>query len=442
MEQEPRKIILLLLDGLGDRSYPALDHRTPLQSAQTPNLDRLAHMGSNGLFHASLMGQCLPSETAHYLLFGYALETFPGRGLLEAVGAGLRFDDQDVLCLAHLCNVVFQEGIPLLAYGRKEIKGNPDELEALYGAITPYEAGGVRFTLEKTGPNDGILILRGMVSPHISDSDPMIRGCPMARVLPMDHNPEPDEARLTAHALNEYLTWCHVKLVEHPDNLARRERNVPQANFLATQRCGRSIVQVPFYRRWGLRAMLIASGHMYAGLALELGITLFRVEDSPDPEGDIRERLSMALNDRGHDFIHVHTKVPDEVAHRGDPEGKRAAIQALDRGLNELVDAVTRRKDLIVAVTGDHSTPSVSPLIHSGEAVPVLIVGGDTRRDGVERFDEVCALQGCLGPLRGSELMLTLLNYADRSNLLGHRLGQREGPSFSKDYQPFRMEEG
>ena len=45
------KIILVLLDGIGDRSYKLLDRRTPLQAATTPNLDRLAQMGSNGLFH-------------------------------------------------------------------------------------------------------------------------------------------------------------------------------------------------------------------------------------------------------------------------------------------------------------------------------------------------------------------------------------------------------
>ena len=56
------KIILILLDGLGDRSYPILNHRTPLQAADTPNLDRLATMGGNGLFHAAAMGQCLPQR--------------------------------------------------------------------------------------------------------------------------------------------------------------------------------------------------------------------------------------------------------------------------------------------------------------------------------------------------------------------------------------------
>jgi 2,3-bisphosphoglycerate-independent phosphoglycerate mutase len=50
------KIILILLDGLGDRSYQALNRLTPLQCASTPNLDALAEKGSNGLFHAASPG--------------------------------------------------------------------------------------------------------------------------------------------------------------------------------------------------------------------------------------------------------------------------------------------------------------------------------------------------------------------------------------------------
>ena len=63
------KIILVLLDGLGDRSYAVLNHQTPLEAAKTPNMDRLAAMGSTGMFNAPTPGECLPSEMAHFLLF-------------------------------------------------------------------------------------------------------------------------------------------------------------------------------------------------------------------------------------------------------------------------------------------------------------------------------------------------------------------------------------
>lgn len=432
------KIILILLDGLGDRAYGILNHQTPLQAAVTPNLDRLAQLGSNGLFHASRPGQCLPSETAHYLLFGYDPARFPGRGLFEAVGYDVGFRDEDVLSLAHLSSVKWERGIPVLTRGRKELGGDKGDMDRLYEAVRAYDTEGVQFRLQQTGFNDAILVLGGDVSPFISDADPMKTGMPMAQVLPLSENPEPQRATKTARALNEYLSWCNRVLSDHEVNRVRTEKGLPAANFLATQRCGRRVRQEPFERKWGISGMFIGSGAVFGGLARELGLTFIKVEDGADPGRDMAERIGLALADESHGFVHVHTKVPDEAAHKGDPEGKASAISALDRGMEELVRATETRDDLIVAVTSDHSTPTVSRLIHSGEPVPLIIVGPHIRRDAVSRFDEVHAAAGCLSLLRGRELMLTLLNAADRSVLSGHRLGPSERPYMPEDYPPFR----
>ncbi len=433
------KTILVLLDGIGDRSYKILNHRTPLQTSVTPNLDRLALLGSNGLFHPAMSGQCLPSETAHYLLFGYNLEKFPGRGLLEAVGDGVDFQDRDVLCLAHLAGVTWEDSVPILTQGRKDIEGNAKALEEFFKVVTPYEAHGITFRLQQTGGNDGILILSGQASPFISDCDPMVSGRPMARILPLSNNPEPEEAARTAKALNQYLTSCHQVLTNHDVNRVRRAKGLHPVNFLATQRCGRRIPQEPFDQRWGLKGMVIASGSIYGGLAHELGLTFRRVRDTQEPGEDLKERIRLALAEHSHDFIHVHTKVPDEAAHKGDPRHKEAVIAALDRGFDELVKAVESRDDLLVVVTSDHSTPSISPLIHSGEPLPLTLAGQNIRRDEVKAFDEVSAATGSLGLLRGRELMLMILNCADRSSLLGHHLGATKGPYVPDTYEPFKL---
>ena len=431
--------MMILLDGLGDRSCPVLKHQTPLQAANTPNLDRLATMGGNGLFHASAIGRCLPSEMAHYLLFGYDATHFPGRGLLEAVGFGVPFNDGDVVSLAHLSNVRIEGGNPVLGLPRKEVPWTKEELNSLYGALASFETNGIIFALHRTGRNDAILVMAGNASPHVSDSDPITAGYAMARVSPVAGNPEPERSERTAAALNAYLLHCHETLAAHPVNRRRKEANLPMANFLATQRSGRRIAQVPFLKRWGLTGMVIASGAVYQGLAHELGLDFRKVKDGPDAGNDLRERIAFALNDDSHDFFHVHTKTPDQAAHKGDPLLKRDVIASLDQGLGQLVAALEARDDLLVAVTADHSTPSDSTLIHSGEPVPVMLAGATVRRDRVNAFDEIQAAQGCVGPLRGDELMHLLLNYADRSVLVGHRLGPRDVPFFPGPYEPFRV---
>ena len=96
----------MLLDGLGDRAQTRLDNLTPLQAADTPQLDRFAQNGANGLFHATIQGQSLPSENAHFVMFGYDLNDFPGRGVLEALGENISLVADDTALLSHLAHLL------------------------------------------------------------------------------------------------------------------------------------------------------------------------------------------------------------------------------------------------------------------------------------------------------------------------------------------------
>lgn len=433
------KVILVLLDGLGDRSYTELKGRTPLQAAHTPNMDRLAAMGANGLYHASIPGECLPSETAHFLLFGYNRRDFPGRGLLEAVGDDVLFNDSDVLCLAHLSGVTMKDGAPVLARGRDDIDGSKKEIGALFSEISPRQIDGIGFALHQTRRNDAVLVISGDVSPDISDSDPIAKGKPMGRIQPLDGSAEPEKAARTADALNRYLSFCYRRLTE-PEIILRKPAALKNANFLATQRCGRRRMIEPFAARWGLRAQVIASVSLLCGLAREMGMDFVRIPDGHDPGDDLRQRIRIALSDDSHDFFHVHTKKPDEAGHKGIVRAKKNVIAALDKGMDELVCAVSEREDLLVIVTSDHSTPCKPPLIHSGECVPLIMAGPTARRDRVDRFDEVSAAAGCLGLLRGDEVMHMTLNLTNRATLAGHQMGNRIRPYVPDDYAPFVLE--
>ncbi|MBS3780466.1 MAG: phosphoglycerate mutase, partial [Desulfovermiculus sp.] len=119
----PTKCLLIIMDGLGDRQYPELDGQTPLQAAYTPNLDRLALLGGNGLYHAGRLGEPFPSETAHFALFGYPQILFPGRGPLEALGAGVDLHEGEVAVLAHFVCAENRDG---LLFVRRD---SPEEVE-------------------------------------------------------------------------------------------------------------------------------------------------------------------------------------------------------------------------------------------------------------------------------------------------------------------------
>jgi len=95
-------IVVMLLDGLGDRAHAVLGGRTGNEAAATPNLDRLCASGSCGVLYAVGPGRAPSSEVAHWSMLGYRPDEFPGRAVFEAFGRGQEVDPTDVLAYAAL----------------------------------------------------------------------------------------------------------------------------------------------------------------------------------------------------------------------------------------------------------------------------------------------------------------------------------------------------
>ncbi len=431
------RCIVILLDGLGDRSSPVLGHKTPLQAARTPNLDALAALGANGLFHAERPGVSLPSENAHFAMFGYRQEEFPGRGLLEALGAGIEINPDEVYVLAHFINA--EEAGNTLYVKQHRPRVAAGEARALVQAVRRYATDDIRFVFRQTKDLDGILALSGRVSPLITDTDPIQVDCPMMSAAPWRSAAGEREAVRTAGALNSYLSWCYRTLGDQAGNRDRRRRNRVPVNAVVTQRAGRWKDVESFARRWGLRGLSISSGLVFWGLAAFIGLETCKVRDSDEPGADLAGRLDQAFSLAGdYEFIHVHTKAPDVAAHSKDPHRKVEVIEALDRGLAAAVDRAGDEETVLI-VTSDHSTPSNGPLIHSGEPVPIMVTGPGMRRDQVRRFDEINCAAGALGQVYGADFMPMVLNFLDRSKLKGLMDTAVDQPYWPGRRSPFRL---
>jgi len=435
----PEKCILILLDGLGDRSYRELDFKTPLQAAKTPVLDRVAVASANGLYHAACMGQALPSENAHFIMFGYDIKEFPGRGALEALGAGIEFQHKDVAVLSHFVSITEAGKKLILERGKPAISDR--EIAEFVDVVREFETGGVRIRFNPTGGIRGIVTLHGNVSPFITDSDPFVDNRPLINIQPWAGYGDDPATAITARALKKYLIHVYHKLRVHPVNQARIKNGKIPINCLVTQRAGQLKHVTPFEDRYGLRGLSIASGPMYWGLGRYIGIDVKKVTDTGNPGNDLAERIHMAyacLNE--YDFIHVHTKTPDEAAHTKNPLAKKSVIESLDKGIGKVIQPLLEDPDLLVIVTADHSTPSSGPLIHSGESVPILFHGSGVRRDRVRQFDEISAASGALGALRGKELIYMVLNHLNRSKLHGIMDTPVDQPYWPGKYKSFKLE--
>ncbi|MBM4217971.1 MAG: phosphoglycerate mutase, partial [Gammaproteobacteria bacterium] len=119
-------------------------------------------------------------------------------------------------------------------------------------------------------------------------------------------------------------------------------------------------------------------------------------------------------------FVHVHVKATDEAGHSKEPHFKRDVIAAIDAGLSAL-PALAQRA--VVAVTGDHASPSIGSLLHSGDPTPFVVAAPGLRADAVTKFGERSALTGECGRLRAAEVLPFLVGLANRPFFIGHRPG-------------------
>lgn len=428
------RCILVILDGIGDRGQDCFGGKTPLYAAYTPNLDHLASSGMNGLYHTLMQGIPMSSETAHFLIFGYELENFPGRGYIEARGKGIPLKDENVAVLCHLCCVENRAGNLILTWGRPEIPGG--ESEALKKEVEYFEADGIKIRLSPSNGIDGFVILEGAVSDKITDSDPVYEGRPVLEVMPVMQKKFSSPSRKTADVLNKYLIWCYRKLSEHPVNRQRISSNLMPVNAVVTQRPGKRKQLSSFVDMYGLRGLSISSGAIYWGLCGELGMDVVKVSDTGNVEEDLKYRLRCAKDARDYDFIHVHTKMPDEAGHAKNPWYKKDVIEAVDRAMGVAVNEITTDRDVLLVVTADHSTASSGIMIHTGETVPLTMVGKYVRRDEVGHFNEIACAKGALGLVKGKELMHLILNFLDRAKMHGLMDTPFDQPYYPGNYRP------
>ena len=114
------KHIAIIGDGMADYPIAELGGRTPLEVAETPNLDFLAANGRMGLIKTIPDGMSPDSVVANLSILGYDPARYNvGRGPLEAAAMGIDLGPNDV---AFRCNLVTEGNGRLIDYSAGHVK--------------------------------------------------------------------------------------------------------------------------------------------------------------------------------------------------------------------------------------------------------------------------------------------------------------------------------
>ncbi len=406
------KGLMIIIDGLGDRGIPGFGGMTPLEAAQTPNMDRLAGAGQCGLIDPLSPGMPVGTHTGISLLFGLPLRSalkLP-RGPVEAAGIGFSHKEQALYIRCNFATLENSDGhYAILDRRAGRLSEGFDQLAAEIGELDLGD--GILASLHPATQHRVVLKLSGEgLSPDISNTDPgnHFRKKGVQTCVPLHQNDA--EAERTAAALNRFTQRIHELFEGHPINRQRIAEGLLPANGIICRSPGKLPKLNTLLQHFKLSAAVVSGEQTVLGLGSLFGYTLYRDPAfTALPETDLTKKVETARAAlQEHDLVFLHIKGPDICSHDLDPVAKRALLGRIDDAIAPLLD-----ETLVIGITGDHSTDSNSGR-HCGDPVPGLVYGPQCRIDNCQSFGERSCATGGLGRINSRDFLVTLLDQMNR----------------------------
>ncbi|WP_041083428.1 2,3-bisphosphoglycerate-independent phosphoglycerate mutase [Thermotoga profunda] len=383
------KIVLLVMDGIGDLPK---NGKTPLQTAKTPNLDKLATESDLGQTIPVLMGITPGSGPGHLALFGYDPVKYQiGRGILEALGSNVPVGEKDVVARANFATV--KDGIiidrragrPTTEESSKVVEKLSKSIKDIKGVkVTFYPGKEHRFVVKLTGEG---------LDDKLTDADPQKEGKPILFTEPLR-----DDAKKTSEIVNELMKKIGEILSDEP-----------KMNFALIRGFSKYPKLPQFPQVYKMKACAIATYPMYKGIAKLVGMDV--VETGSTVQDEVNTLKEVWNN---YDFFYFHVKKTDSYGEDGDFDSKVHVIEEVDGLIPQLLSL----KPDVLVVTGDHSTPTILKS-HSWHPVPFMIWSPYTRKGLSKFFDEFECAKGSLGTIYAVDAMSLMLAHALRLEKFG-----------------------
>ena len=425
-ENNDLRILYVLLDGIGDLPNPNLDGKTPLEAANTPNIDGLARKGKMGQVISVGKGISPQSDIAVFNMLGYDFrgQKYAGRGIVEIIGSGVDFRDGDLALRGNFATLDNSKIIDRRA-GRDITKQEASTICSFLEDNVVFDDPDVTVRITPTIAHRAIIKFRHnkkSLSDRITNTDPAygkLNGIGIAKtdvdnmiVQKSISEDNSESSILSSKIVNEFTTKSIALLNDHQINLDRVANNKKPMSVILLRDAGNSVPQLqPITEKYGISTSCLVDMPVEIGIAKIIGMDLFCSQKIDDYK---QKGIEVAKILDSYNLVYVHIKGPDEYGHDGDALGKKSNIESIDENFfGVFLQSVTR--DHVVVISGDHSTPCIKKS-HSDDPIPLLVSGNGIKSDGSQRFTESWAGKGSIGTLKGSEVISYVLKMINTQN--------------------------
>jgi len=414
------KIVFVLLDGVGDLPHPDLKGKTPLEAAITPNMDRLTRNGSMGQVISVGKGIAPESDIAVFNMLGYKFEhiNYAGRGVIEAIGVGIDFQDGDLALRGNFATLDKEGRIIDRRAGRKIEREDVENIAKEIEQKIKFSNSNASVVVAPTIGHRVVVKLRDSkpLSSEISNTDPAyarIDGMGVAKAvgdflkiekcIPLEQSTSATNA---ANLVNEFTSQSLEIMKKSDVNKRRSEENKKLLSCILLRDAGNKHPNVKSINELhSMNFSCIVDMPVEVGISNVLKMKTFNASGLTDYEEKAKV-ASKAIETEN--AIYVHLKGPDEFGHDGNAIGKMESIEDIDkRFFGTLLENIDPRK-VVVMISADHSTPCIYKG-HSDDPVPLLISGNMIKNDNTQRFTETESKNGSIGLIEGSQVVETAI---------------------------------
>lgn len=393
------KYLIVLGDGMADEPIAELGGKTPLEYADTPNLDRLSKKSEIGMVHTIPDGMKPGSDTANLSVLGYNPKLYySGRSPLEALSIGVPMKDTDI---ALRCNIVTlsEEARPfaeqtIIDHSSSEI--STEDCAVLLKVVADELAGEEFQFYTGTSYRHCLIWNHGKVLEFTQPHD--VLGQVIGQYLP------------TEEKFRRMMERSYEILKDHPINTERKKQGLNPANCCWFWGAGTKPALSSFEEKTGKKGMMVSAVDLLKGIAVGAGMGVACVEGAngglhTNYEGKV-EAAVRALVEEDYDFAYIHVEAPDEMGHQGSVKKKVQAIHYLDtRVIGPAMEKLAAAGvDYRLLVLPDHPTP-IRVRTHTSDSVPYLLYDCTEEKDESHSYNEREGRAGGILTVEGHRLI-------------------------------------
>jgi len=374
------KYVILQGDGMPDHKLPELGNKTPLETADTPNLDYIAKRAETFGMAKTIPGGLPPgSDVGNLAVLGYDPTVYyTGRSPLEAASIGVELFPGDVTLR---CNLV--------TLGKEDENTIMADYSA--GHITTEEATELINAVKNELDEEGMIFHPGISYRHLlvwSGGNKDVTTTP-----PHDISGKSIDPHMPAGAGSEKLIKLIIKsrevLNDHPVNKKRIERGENPATSIWLWGQGTAPEMPTLEELYGITGSVISAVDLVKGIG---HYAKMNVIDVPGATGyldtNYEGKVDYAIESLNScDLTMIHIESTDETGHLGKAELKVQAVEDFDkRVVGRVLEKIKAFKDYRILVMSDHPTP-IDIRTHTSDPVPFAIL--DSSDDSVRNEGRV-----------------------------------------------------